>query len=217
MDDRFKYNNILKFKDFDHLQYTEFLKKEFIPYIKNWISIEQTEQYKEFVLEFLRSFMATLRANRKFVTHNSEELANHKRHDKFSKHAVFGNNGNLPRQEYRPPTIDEIQAKINELDKNSVKFEESLNREDISNRKKELIAGAKNILKGIYSGNTTSVYSETHKGLQPKHHIKFKPDFYTSGIKGVMPDTRIKNEIKENHEISDELKSRVQSLLFFEK
>lgn len=75
MDDKFKYNNILKYKEFEHviqkllqLPYAELIKKEYHLYVKNWISIEQTEQYKEYLLDFLRSFMSTVRANRKFIT-----------------------------------------------------------------------------------------------------------------------------------------------------
>ena len=41
--------------------------------------------------------------------------------------------------------------------------EEKLNNEEGFNRKKELIAGAKNILKGIYTNNFTSVYQENFK------------------------------------------------------
>ncbi len=52
------------------LNYAEILKSEFCQYVQAWVSIEKTEQYKEYVLEFLRSFLATVRANRKFVTVN---------------------------------------------------------------------------------------------------------------------------------------------------
>lgn len=38
-------------------------------FINAWINIEKTEQYKEYVLDFLRSFCSTIRTNRKFVTH----------------------------------------------------------------------------------------------------------------------------------------------------
>ena len=39
-------------------------------YINAWILIVRTELYKEFVIEFLRSFACVVRSNRKFVTNN---------------------------------------------------------------------------------------------------------------------------------------------------
>jgi hypothetical protein len=39
-------------------------------YVNAWIVIERTEQYKEYVIDFLRSFACVVRSNRKFVTHN---------------------------------------------------------------------------------------------------------------------------------------------------
>lgn len=68
LDDKYKYNNILKYKDFDNLEYAAFIKKEFHEFIKSWVKIEKTELYKEYVLEFLRSFQSTVRSNRTFVT-----------------------------------------------------------------------------------------------------------------------------------------------------
>jgi hypothetical protein len=41
--------------------------------------------------------------------------------------------------------------------------DEKMNHENVSDRKKELIAGAKNILKGIYNNTSTSVYQENFK------------------------------------------------------
>lgn len=45
--------------------YSDLLKKHIIGYIKNWLQIEKSEQYKEFLLDFLRSFMSTVNANNK--------------------------------------------------------------------------------------------------------------------------------------------------------
>jgi hypothetical protein len=39
-------------------------------YINAWIPIEKTEQYKEYVIDFLRSYCSVIRSNRKFVTVN---------------------------------------------------------------------------------------------------------------------------------------------------
>ena len=38
-------------------------------YITAWLSIEKTEQYKELVLEFLRSFCSTVKVNQKHNSH----------------------------------------------------------------------------------------------------------------------------------------------------
>lgn len=43
-------------------------------YINAWVQIEKTEQYKEYVIDFLRSFCSVIRSNRKFVTVNRYNL-----------------------------------------------------------------------------------------------------------------------------------------------
>ena len=57
VDEKFQYNNIFQYKNFQHLNYAEFIKKEYYNFIQNWIKIEKSEQYKEYVLDFLRSFL----------------------------------------------------------------------------------------------------------------------------------------------------------------
>jgi len=214
MDDKYKYNNILKFKDFEHLNYSEMIKKEFHLYIKKWIEIEQTEQYKELLLEFIRSFTATVRSNRKFVTHNSEEYKNNKRHDLYNVHAIYGQRDNEIRLEPRQVSLEELQAKLKVMRENEKSLEEKPNNEEANNRKKELIAGAKNILKGIYSGATTSVYMENYKGAQPKFHYTFKPDIHSSGVKGVSPDPLVLSRLRQNQDINDNLKDKIRTMLF---
>jgi len=213
MDDKFKYNNILKYKDFEHLSYAELIKKEYHSYVKKWVELEQTEQYKELLLDFLRAFMSTVRSNRKFVTLKSEEFKNPKRHDKFTIHAVYGQKGNEVRFEQRQPSLEDLQKKLDTLRKKET-TEERSNNEDAINRKKELIAGAKNILKGIYNNTSTSVYQEMFKGVQPRNRIKFTPDIYSSGIKGVIPCPLVVNRIKENSDINEDLKTKVKTMLF---
>lgn len=37
-------------------------------YINSWVKLEKTEQYKEYVIDFLRSFCSVIRSNRRYVT-----------------------------------------------------------------------------------------------------------------------------------------------------
>ena len=145
VDQKFKYNNILQYRQFQHLNYAEFIKKEYHYYIQQWINIEKTEQYKEYVLDFLRSFLATIRSNRKFVTQYSEDYKNSKPWDKFSTHAVYLDNRTPI--EVNNPTIEEMQEKlalerqaILDKEKNSgiVYNDQIQNQEETKKRKEEL-------------------------------------------------------------------------------
>ena len=169
VDDKFKYNNIFQYKNFEYLNYADFIKKEYHSYIQNWLTIEKSEQYKEFVLDFLRSFMATIRANRKFVTQYREDYQNTKPSDRFSAEPIFAERAKI---QTHNPTIEEMQAKL-ELERQSIIEKEKAagivfndqiaNNEEIKKRKEELVNGQKNLLKGIYQGNMSSVYQEDYK------------------------------------------------------
>ena len=170
VDQKFKYNNILQYRQFQHLNYAEFIKKEYHYYIQQWINIEKTEQYKEYVLDFLRSFLATIRSNRKFVTQYSEDYKNSKPWDKFSTHAVYLDNRTPI--EVNNPTIEEMQEKlalerqaILDKERNSgiVYNDQIQNQEETKKRKEELVNGQKNLLKGIYNNVTVTSYQDTFK------------------------------------------------------
>lgn len=170
VDQKFKYNNILQYKQFQHLNYAEFIKKEYHYYIQQWINIERTEQYKEYVLDFLRSFLATIRSNRKFVTKYSEDYKNSKPWDKFSTHAVYLDN-RTPIA-VNNPTIEEQQERlalekqaIIDREKNAgIVFNDQIaNKEESKKRKEELMNGSKNLLKGIYNSNPITSYQDTYK------------------------------------------------------
>lgn len=170
VDQKFKYNNILKYKDFQHLNYAQYIKREFHNFIQNWINIEKTEQYKEFVLDFLRSFLATIRSNRKFVTKYSEDYKDSKPWDKFSTHATFLGNKNVIQT--HNPTIEEMQARLalekqaildKERESNIIFNDQIQNQEEIKKRKQELVAGNKNLLKGIYKENMSTCYQDYYK------------------------------------------------------
>jgi hypothetical protein len=169
VDEKFQYNNILQYKNFQHLNYADFIKKEFYNYIQNWIKIEKSEQYKEYVLEFLRSFLATIRSNRKFVTQYSEDYKDSKPWDKFKSQATIIERSNVPTH---TTTIEEMQARLElerqeilEKEKNSgIVFNDQIqNQEEMKKRKQELVNGSKNLLQGIYIGNISSNYQDSYK------------------------------------------------------
>ena len=220
VDEKFRYNNIFQYKQFAHLNYAEFIKKEYYPYIQNWLSMERTEQYKEYVLDFLRSFLATIRANRKFVTQYREDYQNAKPWDKFKTESAKVEREKIPTHN---PTIEEMQAKLElerqkiiDFEKNSgIVFNDQIsNNEEMKKRKEELVNGNRNLLKGIYVGNMSTNYQDSYKGLQNKYPFSVKSDFYTSMVKGIMPDKYTMNYTKEQTEISDELKNNVRNMLF---
>ena len=116
VDEKFQYNNIFQYKNFQHLNYAEFIKKEYYNFIQNWIKIEKSEQYKEYVLDFLRSFLATIRSNRKFVTQYSEDYQNSKPWDKFNSQATIIERSQAP---IHNTTIEEMQARL-ELERQEI-------------------------------------------------------------------------------------------------
>ena len=220
VDEKFNYNNILKYKNFAHLNYAEFIKKEYYNYIENWISIEKSEQYKEYVLDFLRSFLATIRSNNKFVTQYSDDYKSSKPWDKYSANPTIIERKPIP---YHTTSIEEMQAKLElerqkilEKEKNSgIVFNDQIqNQEEMKKRKQELVNGNKNLLKGIYVGNVSSNYQDSYKGLPNKYPATKIGDQHTSMIKGLIPDKYTMKQVGEQTEISDELKNNVRTMLF---
>ena len=169
VDEKFKFNNIFQYKKFQHLNYAEFIRKEYYNFIQNWLNIEKSEQYKEYVLDFLRSFLATIRSNRKDVTQYKEDYRNPKPWEKFNSQATFIDRATVPIHNI---TIEEMQARLElerqgiiEQEKNSnITFNDQIqNQEEMKKRKQELINGSKNLLKGIYVGNISSNYQDSYK------------------------------------------------------
>lgn len=220
VDQKFQYNNIFQYKKWQHLNYAEFIKKEYNNFIQNWLLLEKTELYKEYVLEFLRSFMATIRCNRKFVTQYSEDYRDCKPWDKYTVQATFDDRAQI---ETHNPTIEEMQAKLEmerqaiiDKERNSgITFNDQIqNQEEMKKRKKELVNGQKNLLKGIYAGNISSNYQDSYKGLPNKYPGTINADFHTSMIKGTIPDKYTLKEHAKQSEISEELKNNVRTMLF---
>jgi len=50
--------------------------------------------------------------------------------------------------------------------------------------------------------------------LPNKYPFSQKSDFYTSMVKGIIPDRYTLKQVKEQTEISDELKNNVRTMLF---
>ena len=169
VDQKFQYNNIFRYKKFPHLNYAEFIKKEYYNFIQNWLNIERSEQYKEYVLDFLRSFLATIRSNKKFVTQYTDDYQDSKPWDKFKSQATIIERAQIP---VHTTTIEEMQARL-ELErqeilekerKAGIVFNDQIqNQEETKKRKQELMNGSKNMLKGIYVGNVSSNYQDSYK------------------------------------------------------
>ena len=214
VDEKFQYKN------FQHLNYSKFIKREYYNFIQNWIKIEKSEQYKEYVLDFLRSFLATIRSNRKFVTQYSEDYQDSKPWDKFNSQATIIERAQVP---IHTTTIEEMQARL-ELEKqeilekekkSGVVFNDQIqNQDEMKKRKQELVNGSKNLLQGIYVGNISSNYQDSYKGLPNKYPSVGKTDYSTSMIKGLIPDRYTMKQVQEQTEISDELKNNVRTMLF---
>jgi len=221
LDEKYKYNNILKYKDFQNLNYAEFLISEIHPYVQAWISIEKTEQYKEYVLDFLRSFLSTIKSNRSFVTQKNEHYKNFKQTDKFTSHAPFVQARSTIKLSERVPTVEEMTARLNlakaafDANTGEVVYNDNIqNQDEMKKRKIELISGTKNLLKGIYNNTTSSNYQETFKGLPVKYPYAVKTDFATSGIKGIIPDPITLKRVKSNNEVGDGLKNTIKTMMF---
>ena len=169
VDQKFQYNNIFQYKNFQHLNYAEFIKKEYYNFVQNWLNIERSEQYKEYVLDFLRSFLATIRSNKKFVTQYTDDYQDSKPWDKFKSQATIIERAQVP---VHTTTIEEMQARL-ELErqeilekerKAGIVFNDQIqNQEETKKRKQELMNGSKNMLKGIYAGNVSSNYQDSYK------------------------------------------------------
>ena len=169
VDQKFQYNNIFQYKNFQHLNYAEFIKKEYYNFVQNWLNIERSEQYKEYVLDFLRSFLATIRSNKKFVTQYTDDYQDSKPWDKFKSQATIIERAQIP---VHTTTIEEMQARL-ELErqeilekerKAGIVFNDQIqNQEETKKRKQELMNGSKNMLKGIYAGNVSSNYQDSYK------------------------------------------------------
>jgi len=118
------------------------------------------------------------------------------------------------------PTLDELREKFN-LDErkrhlNSIKpvYNDQLkNQEEIKAMKQALVNGNKNAFRGIFPDQKLSTYNEFYIERKDKHKIDNKPDFYTSGIKGKIPDPYILRKMQSDREIKSALKSKVSSIL----
>lgn len=235
------YKNIFQERNIDQLPYSQILNISCLHALKNWLAIEHTEEYKDLVLEFLRSFYTTVKFNSKdYKTTKHMSYTPFKEHELYSNKPFFDkaslyhnanslskNKGNklMTMEEMRNYLkIDELKNKLN---KNIELYEKTKKQQEVSNmdhynmlnkKKEELIRGNCNLLKGIYGNTNSSVYQENFKG----HNEKFKIDLtkgkefmmYTSGVKGKMPDPAEMNRINtDKYTISNTLKNNISSII----
>lgn len=143
-----------------------------------------------------------------------------KHSDMYTKHGNF-------QPEIKPkmnnvPTLESMRERLNldELkkrlgDPTSISFNNIAQNSSESKLMKEaLIKGSKNILKGIYPSTTNTIYQECFKGSNNTYRLDNKTDFFTSGIKGQIPDPYEMKRMKNNREIHSALKSNVKNMLY---
>ena len=213
------YKNVFQERDLTETKYSEVLNPLAVQYIRNWLMKEACEAYKDLVLDFLRAFYSSVKANRKFVSINRNDYSDYKKHELFSNNSLFAEPKNHSQRDYI--SIDEMR-KILKIDELKEKFKEAPkivyndnieNFQFIKEKKQELVRGKKNLLKGIYGSTTSSVYQESFKGQPEKFKFYFKPDIFTSGVKGKIPDPYITKRINQNTCISNELSFKVTGML----
>lgn len=196
------------------------IKEKYHNFIQKWIDTEASLEYKELVLEFFRSFSATVRSNRKFVTQNADTLTNYKTTDKFVSKAVFSQRVDGKLKE-RYPTVEEMRdrLKINELKANlgqeTVLYNDNIkNKQENEERKRDLTKGNMHLLKGIYPNTINSVYQATYKGNKDKYPLPAIGIKNVSAIKGIIPDKYTMSQLEEKTKVSDCLKKTVEHMMF---
>lgn len=217
---KFLYKNIFQERDIEQTKYSEILKPSVIVSLRNWLKIETCETYKDHVLEFLRGFYSTVNSNKKFTTINRNDYVPFKKHERYSQDQFFNNNVNKSRghpyltvEELRSLLkIDEMKKKLNELP--PIEYNNQIDNFDfIEKKKKELIMGNKNILKGIFGNSNTTVYQENFKGQPEKFRYYFKPDIFTSGVKGKIPDPYMMSIAKNKQSIDEPLSFKITNMI----
>lgn len=213
------YKNVFQVRDIAETQYNDLLSEYGVQYIRNWLTIETCELYKDMVLSFLRSFYSTVKSNKSAFSIYRKDYNPYKKHENFSKDAFFMEQKTYRRdhsisvEEMRKILkIDELKEKMSKIPK--IEFNNQIeNNKFLQEKKQELIRGKKNLIKGIYGSTTTSIYQESFKGHPEKYKFYFKPDLFTSGVKGKIPDpsTMLRNE--RNLTINDNLKEKVNNII----
>jgi hypothetical protein len=88
------------------------------------------------------------------------------------------------------------------------------NMEEIKRMKEDLIQGNRYMLKGIYKFNPNSTYQDTYKAIPQKYKFEYNPDFYSSCVKGVMPEPYTQKIRKEGGVLSQNLKNTIENIMF---
>lgn len=118
------------------------------------------------------------------------------------------------------PTLDELREKFNlderkrQLDSIKPQYNDQLkNQEEIKAMKQALVNGNRNAFRGVFPDQKVSTYNEYFIERKNKYKNDYKPDFYTSGIKGKIPDPYILKKMQSDREIKSALKSKISSIL----
>lgn len=228
----FVYKNVFNNKELKEMTYSKILTSQAADYISNWIKNEQSEEYKNHVLEFLRAFNSTVNQNtNRYETVQRRDFISYNKNDLFTNLSFFSN-GSHQKDKLLNVSIDEMRKnlKIDELkEKYDLKYgaKSPINvgaynyesQELINQKKQELIRGNKNLIKGICGGTTnTSTYLELYKGYNnrssrikvPVESINLR---YVSGIKGKIPDPFMMGVQKEKLTIDDTTKQNVTRIV----
>ena len=155
-----------------------------------------------------------------------------KKHEEYSQNSFFCNNAKLKRfSESKNYISTEEMRKNLKLDEAKIKYDAKMklwenkiiepsaydNMQMIELRKKDLINGNKNLIKGIYGNTNTSIYQESFKGQNEKFKINFTNNIYDSkylsGVKGKIPDPSIMNIISKNNDINACLADKVKKII----
>lgn len=141
--------------------------------------------------------------------------------DFYNKHGTFITDNKskplkiLTTEELREKLgIDEMKKRLES--KPPIIYNDNIKEfQEIERKKKELINGQKNLLKGIYPDTISTVYKESFKLRKNNLNTwENKPDFYTSGVKGKIPDPYEEKRSLGIRTINSALKGKVKNLLF---
>ncbi len=227
-DHKFLYKNIFQERDLKQTVYSSILSSDTLDFISNWLKNEKTEEYKDYVLDFLRSFYTTYHSNRNHSTVYRDEYHKYQKHETYSEVAVFCENAKLKRfdyskQKYIPVEEMRKNLKIDQMKQDfNTKMQKWTNLSSdndgyglIQQRKQELIKGNKNIIRGIYGNTSTSVYQESFKGFPERHKLSLdgiEKGKYISGVKGKCPDPSIMNLIENYQRIDSGLIDKITKM-----
>lgn len=225
----FVYKNIFSDKELNEMPYSRVLTQRATEYLSKWIKLEQSEHFKNHVLEFLRAIYSTINLNSSgFETIQRRDFGTYNKCDMFTSKSFFSNANskskpiNISLDEMKKNLkIDDLKEKFNlkyskqaDLHVGAYNYE---SQELINQKKQELMRGNKNLIKGVYgSCITTSTYLELYKGYAnrgPKTLNSSESLRYISGIKGKIPDPFMIGVQNSKLDIDDSMKGKITGMI----